>query len=50
MGSYRLVAGIGIFTNNMISPSLELRQRPNRYAFRAGRNLPDEEFRYPGPL
>ena len=30
----------------MISPSPELRQRPNRYAFRAGRNLPDEEFRY----
>ena len=30
----------------MISPSLELRQRPNRYAFRAGRNLPDKEFRY----
>jgi hypothetical protein len=30
----------------MISPSLPLRQRPNRYAFRAGRNLPDKEFRY----
>ena len=30
----------------MISPSLELRQHPNRYAFRAGRNLPDKEFRY----
>jgi hypothetical protein len=30
----------------MISPSLESRQRPNRYAIRAGRNLPDEEFRY----
>jgi hypothetical protein len=23
-----------------------LRQCPNRYAFRAGRNLPDKEFRY----
>jgi hypothetical protein len=23
-----------------------LRQRPSRYAFRAGRNLPDKEFRY----
>jgi hypothetical protein len=22
------------------------RQRPSRYAFRAGRNLPDKEFRY----
>ena len=30
----------------MISPSLELGQRPNRYAFRAGQNLPDKEFRY----
>ena len=29
----------------MISPSLSLRQCPNRYAFRAGRNLPDKEFR-----
>uniref|UniRef100_A0A061S5B2 Cell wall-associated hydrolase n=1 Tax=Tetraselmis sp. GSL018 TaxID=582737 RepID=A0A061S5B2_9CHLO len=29
-----------------ISPSLSLRQRPDRYAFRAGRNLPDKEFRY----
>ena len=36
----------GIFTGNLISPSLLLRQRPNRYAFRAGRNLPDKEFRY----
>ena len=23
-----------------------MRQRPNRYAFRAGQNLPDKEFRY----
>jgi hypothetical protein len=23
-----------------------LRQRPDRYAIRAGRNLPDKEFRY----
>ena len=36
----------GIFTGNSISPSLLLRQCPNRYAFRAGRNLPDKEFRY----
>ena len=35
-----------IFTGIAISPSLSLRQRPNRYAFRAGRNLPDKEFRY----
>src|SRR5699024_3322387 len=35
-----------IFTGTTISPSLSLRQCPNRYAFRAGRNLPDKEFRY----
>ena len=35
-----------IFTGTTISPSLSLRQRPSRYAFRAGRNLPDKEFRY----
>jgi hypothetical protein len=35
-----------IFTRTSISPSLSPRQRPNRYAFRAGRNLPDKEFRY----
>ena len=35
-----------IFTNNAISPGPWLRQRPNRYAIRAGRNLPDKEFRY----
>ena len=37
---------IGIFTNNIISPSPSLRQRSDRYAIRAGRNLPDKEFRY----
>ena len=35
-----------IFTGIAISPSLSLRQYPSRYAFRAGRNLPDKEFRY----
>ena len=35
-----------IFTVNSISPGLGLRQRSTRYAFRAGRNLPDKEFRY----
>src|ERR671931_1711102 len=35
-----------IFTANSISPSPSLRQRPSRYAIRAGRNLPDKEFRY----
>ena len=37
---------IGIFTDATISPSPSLRQRPSRYAIRAGRNLPDKEFRY----
>ena len=36
---------IGIFTDTTISPSLWLRQCASRYAFRAGRNLPDKEFR-----
>ena len=35
-----------IFTHSSISPSPSLRQCPTRYAFRAGRNLPDKEFRY----
>ncbi len=35
-----------IFTHTSISPGPSLRQRPDRYAFRAGRNLPDKEFRY----
>src|SRR5688572_16853123 len=35
-----------IFTGSLISPSPSLRQRPDRYAFRAGRNLPDKEVRY----
>ena len=36
----------GIFTATSISPSPWSRQCPCRYAFRAGRNLPDKEFRY----
>ena len=36
MGSFRPVAG----TRHLH------RDYPNRYAFRAGRNLPDKEFRY----
>jgi hypothetical protein len=35
-----------IFTPCAISPSPLLRQRSDRDAFRAGRNLPDKEFRY----
>ena len=37
---------VRIFTDMSISPSLSPRQCPDRYAFRAGRNLPDKEFRY----
>ena len=37
---------LGIFTEITISLSPSLRQRPSRYAIRAGRNLPDKEFRY----
>ena len=36
----------GIFTANSISLSPWLRQCGSRYAIRAGRNLPDKEFRY----
>ena len=36
----------GIFTDTTISPSSWLRQCPDRYTIRAGRNLPDKEFRY----
>ena len=35
----------GIFTGTTISPGGWLRQCPDRYAIRAGRNLPDKEFR-----
>ena len=41
-----LIRVSGIFTAITISPSLPLRQCPNRYTIRAGRNLPDKEFRY----
>ena len=36
----------GVFTGITVSPSLSLRQQSDRYAIRAGRNLPDKEFRY----
>ena len=36
----------GIFTAATISPSSWLRQYSDRYTIRAGRNLPDKEFRY----
>ena len=45
-GLFVLLRVNGIFTATTISPSLSLRQLPDRYAIRAGRNLPDKEFRY----
>src|SRR5512138_1102669 len=36
----------GIFTGISDSPSPSLRQCSDRYSIRAGRNLPDKEFRY----
>src|SRR3712207_9589468 len=37
---------IGIFTDTTISLESWLRQCPDHYTIRAGRNLPDKEFRY----
>jgi hypothetical protein len=45
-GLFVLVRADGIFTANANSPSPSLRQCPYRCAIRAGRNLPDKEFRY----
>src|SRR3990167_9325428 len=45
-GLFVLVQADGIFTANASSPSPSLRQCPDRCAIRAGRNLPDKEFRY----
>src|SRR3989339_431551 len=41
-----LLRVVSVFTDSTISPNSSLRQRPHRYAIRAGRNLPDKEFRY----
>ncbi len=40
----------GIFTTTTTSPGPPLRHRPSRYAIRAGRNLPDKEFRSLSPI
>ncbi len=45
-GLFVLLRVNSIFTATTISPSLSLRQCPDRYTIRAGRNLPDKEFRY----
>jgi hypothetical protein len=45
-GLFVLLRETRIFTRTSISPGPSLRQCSTRYAFRAGRNLPDKEFRY----
>ena len=45
-GLFVLPRVTGIFTGPSISPGPPSRQRPDRSTFRAGRNLPDKEFRY----
>jgi hypothetical protein len=45
-GLFVLLRVRSIFTPISVSPGPSSRQRPIRYAFRAGRNLPDKEFRY----
>ena len=45
-GLFVLSRGLGILTETAISPSTWSRQCSSRYAIRAGRNLPDKEFRY----
>ncbi len=48
MGSFRLTAGsLHLHRQfNFAESTVSLRQRGDRYAIRAGRNLPDKEFRY----
>ncbi len=45
-GLFVLSRATSIFTGISISPGPLLRQRSSRYSIRAGRNLPDKEFRY----
>ncbi len=45
-GLFVLLRVMRIFTRTSISPGPSLRQCSTRYTFRAGRNLPDKEFRY----
>ena len=41
-----LLQVVGIFTDITTSPGLQPRQLSNHFTIRAGRNLPDKEFRY----
>ena len=45
-GLFVLPRLIGFFTDIVISPGLSSRQYTHHYSIRAGRNLPDKEFRY----
>ena len=45
-GLFVLPRDARIFTGTSVSPGPLPRQRPTRYSIRAGRNLPDKEFRY----
>ena len=45
-GLFVLLRETSIFTRTSISPGPSSRQCPSRYAFPAGRNLPDKGFRY----
>jgi len=45
-GLFVLLRVTRIFTRTSISPGPSLRQCSSHYAIRAGRNLPDKEFRY----
>jgi hypothetical protein len=45
-GLFVLLRVLRILTQTSISPGPLLRQCPTRYTIRAGRNLPDKEFRY----
>ena len=45
-GLFVLLRVLRILTQTSISPGPSLRQCPTRYTIRAGRNLPDKEFRY----
>ena len=46
LGLFVLLRVTRIFTGTAISPGPPPRQWPDRYAFHAGRNLPDKGFRY----
>ena len=46
MGSFRPSAGIRYFHRHYNFTEILVETAPKRYTIRAGRNLPDKEFRY----